>query len=87
MKPTNDLLRAARSAFDDAIAASPDNELLKRRRARLERTAKDLPALRECLAEIEAAMCETITDQRRMKDLNAARDRLIADIRDLERDR
>jgi hypothetical protein len=78
------LLRAARRALDEAIAASPDNAVLRERRARLERTAKDLPALLERLAEVEAVMRERVTDHRRMNDLVRARDRLIADIRALE---
>jgi hypothetical protein len=81
------LLRAVRRAFDDAIAASPGNELLKERRARLGRAAKDLSALRSRLAELEAAMREPVSDQGRAKDLTLARDRLLADIRDLELER
>jgi hypothetical protein len=87
VKSNDELLRAARRAFDDAIAASPDSALLKERRARLERAAKNLPTLHERLAELEAAMREPVSDRRRAKDLMLARDRLIADIRDLERER
>ena len=78
------LLRATRCAFDDAIKANPDNALLKERRARLERAAKDLPALRARLAEVEAVMREPLTDQRSMTDLTVVRDRLLAEIRKLE---
>jgi predicted nucleic acid-binding Zn-ribbon protein len=86
VKSNDELLRAARRAFDEALAAGPDNVLLKERRARLEHAAKDLSALRSRLAEVEAAMREPVTDERRMKDLVFARDTLIADIAALEKE-
>jgi hypothetical protein len=84
-------LRIALRAFDDAIARSPDNELLKQRRARLARELRmpvlpgELTRLRERLAEIEAAMGGGIMDYQRATELLRARERLLADITEIER--
>lgn len=80
---SRDPLRAALRAFDDTIAASPGDETLKARRAQLELAASDLPALRARLAEVEAAMQAPIADGRRALELMQARDRLLAEIREI----
>lgn len=77
-EPTRgDELKAVLLAFDEAIAANPDNASLKARRAGLQALASGAAAR---LAEIEAVMRDPGLDKRRLKDLLRARERLLAEL-------
>jgi len=72
-------------AFDDAIAATPDNARLKSRRAELELLATDVSTAQARLTEVEAAMQEPGIDPQRAKDLLQMHDDLLAEIRKARR--
>jgi len=85
------LLRAAVRAHDDALERNPDNARLRVRRAEIAHDLRgvappgDLETLRARLAEIEAETERGVSDPQRVRELLAARERLMADIHHIER--
>lgn len=78
--PRRDAFTVALRAFSEAIAANPDNAVLKSRRAELRQLVADRSATQARLAEVEAAMQEPGIDPKRAQELLRLRDRLTAEV-------